>query len=135
MKLLIVDDEPHIRQMMRLTLEASGYQVDEAASGDEGLTRFGDGTAYDAVVLDQKMPALDGLETLQRMKERAPDASVLMSTAFASIEVAVDAHETGCDRLPPEADDSGVASKRRGRRDRSPRLVAAARRATLSGSP
>ena len=115
MKLLIVDDEPHIRQMMRLTLEASGYQVDEAASGDEGLTRFGDGTAYDAVVLDQKMPGLDGLETLQRMKERAPDASVLMSTAFASIELAVDAMKLGATdflRKPmtPESLRSAVAA-------------------------
>ena len=95
MKLLIVDDEPHIRQMMRLTLEAVGYQVDEAASGDEGLTRFGDGTVYDAVVLDQKMPGLDGLEALQRMKKRAPDACVVMATAFASIELAVDAMRLG----------------------------------------
>ena len=43
MKLLIVDDEAHIRQMMRLTLEAAGYEVDEAANGEDGLARFGDG--------------------------------------------------------------------------------------------
>ena len=40
MKLLVVDDEPHIRQMMRLTLEAAGYEVDEAATGEEGLAKF-----------------------------------------------------------------------------------------------
>jgi CheY-like chemotaxis protein len=43
MKMLIVDDEAHIRQMMRLTLEASRYEIDEAASGEEGLERVGDG--------------------------------------------------------------------------------------------
>ena len=43
MKLLIVDDEAHIRQMMRLTLEAAGYEVEEAATGEEGLQQFGDG--------------------------------------------------------------------------------------------
>jgi DNA-binding response OmpR family regulator len=95
MKLLIIDDEPHIRLMIRFTLEAAGYEVDEAADGRAGLDRFGDGAGYGAVVLDQKMPGLDGLETLQRIKERSPDACVLMLTAFASIELAVDAMRLG----------------------------------------
>lgn len=95
MRLLIIDDEPHIRHMMRLTLEAAGYQVDEAADGQAGLDRFRDGAEYDAVVLDQKMPGLDGLETLARLKERTSDACVLMVTAFASIELAVDAMRLG----------------------------------------
>jgi DNA-binding response OmpR family regulator len=95
MKVLIIDDEPHIRQMMRLTLEASGYEVDEAGTGEDGLAHFGDGSAYDVVVLDQKMPGIDGLETLQRIKERVPNARVLMVTAFASIELAVDAMRLG----------------------------------------
>jgi len=95
MRLLIIDDEPHIRHMMRLTLEAAGYQVDEAADGQIGLDRFRDVGEYDAVVLDQKMPGLDGLETLQRIKEHTPDACVLMVTAFASIELAVDAMRLG----------------------------------------
>jgi DNA-binding response OmpR family regulator len=95
MKLLIIDDEPHIRHMMRLTLEAAGYQIDEAADGQAGLDRFRADAQYDAVVLDQKMPGLDGLETLQRIKEHTPDACVLMVTAFASIELAVDAMRLG----------------------------------------
>ena len=95
MKLLIIDDEPHIRHMMRLTLESAGYAVDEAGDGQSGLDRFGDGGGYDAVVLDQKMPGLDGLETLQRIMERVPDAVVLMVTAFGSIELAVDAMRLG----------------------------------------
>jgi CheY-like chemotaxis protein len=95
MKLLIIDDEPNIRHMMRLTLEAAKYDVDEAADGREGLARFGDGRGYEAVVLDQKMPGLDGLETLRRIKEAAPDACVLMVTAYASVELAVDAMRAG----------------------------------------
>jgi CheY-like chemotaxis protein len=95
MKLLIIDDEPHIRQMMRLTLEAAGYQVDAATDGQAGLDRFGDGHEYDAVLLDQRMPGLDGLETLQQIKKRAPGACVVMVTAYASIELAVDAMRLG----------------------------------------
>ena len=84
MKILIVDDEPHIRRMMRLTLEASGYEVGEAATGEEGLVRFGDGREWAAVLLDQKMPGLDGLETLRQIKARVAEACVVMVTAFAS---------------------------------------------------
>jgi DNA-binding response OmpR family regulator len=95
MTILVVDDEAHIRQMMRLTLEAAAYRVIDAATGEEGLTVFGDGHDIDAVVLDQKMPGLDGLATLRRILERKPDACVLMVTAFASIELAVDAMRLG----------------------------------------
>ena len=95
MKLLIIDDEPHIRLMMRLTLEAAGYQVDEATTGEEGLARFGDSTGYSAILLDQKMPGIDGLQTLVRLKALKPTACVIMVTAFASIELAVDALKLG----------------------------------------
>jgi DNA-binding response OmpR family regulator len=95
MRLLIIDDEPHIRRMMRLTLEPGGYEVDEAADGQAGVDMFRDGGDYDAVILDQKMPGLTGLETLQRLRDRAPQARVLMLTAFASIELAVDAMRLG----------------------------------------
>ena len=95
MKLLIIDDEPHIRHMMRLTLAADGYEVDEAADGPAGLGQFRARPDYDAVLLDQKMPGLDGLETLRRLKEQAPEVCVLIVTAFGSIELAVDAMRLG----------------------------------------
>src|SRR5207253_8039852 len=95
MKLLVVDDEAHIRQMMRLTLESSGYAVDEAASGEDALGRFGGDGTYDAVLLDQKMPGIDGLETLKQIRRRVSDACVIMVTAFGSIELAVDAMKLG----------------------------------------
>ena len=95
MKLLIIDDEAHIRQMMRLTLETAGSEVDEASTGEEGLKQFADGREYAAVLLDQKMPGMDGLQTLKALKARAPAACVIMVTAFASIELAVDAMKLG----------------------------------------
>ena len=95
MRLLIIDDEPHIRQMMRLTLEAAGHRVEEAPTGEDGLRLFGDGRGWDAVLLDQKMPGMDGLQTLRAIKERLPEACVIMVTAFASIDLAVDAMRLG----------------------------------------
>jgi CheY-like chemotaxis protein len=95
MKILVVDDEAHVRRMMALTLEGAGYEVAEAASGEDGVVRYGDGSEWAAVVLDQKMSGIDGLETLRRIRERRPDARVLFVTAFASIELAVDAMRAG----------------------------------------
>ena len=135
MKVLIVDDEPHIRQMMRLTLEAEGYQVDEAADGQAGIDRFGDGHDYRIVVLDQRMPGLDGLETLRAIKKRAPAACVVMVTAYASIELAVDAMRLGATdfvRKPmtPETLRSAVAAAVVGKLPVQPRSQATAAMST-----
>ena len=94
-RVLVIDDEDHIRRVMCMTLEAAGYEVGEAADGPRGLEAFGDGSAWDAVLLDQRMPGMDGLETLRRMKERRAEARVIMITAYASIELAVDAMKLG----------------------------------------
>jgi len=94
-RILIIDDEDHIRQVMRMTLEAAGYEAGEATDGPSGIEAFGDGSTWDAVLLDQKMPGMDGLETLRRIKERNAGARVIMVTAYASIELAVDAMKLG----------------------------------------
>jgi CheY-like chemotaxis protein len=128
MKVLIVDDEPHIREMMRLTLEAAGYEVGEAADGEDGLGRFGDGGGYDVVLLDQKLPGIDGLETMRRLLARTPDARIVMVTAFASVELAVDAMRLGATNflrkpMTPEALRGAVAgalTERPVRRERRP---------------
>ena len=94
-RVLVMDDETNIRRMIRLTLEADGYEVEDAADGKAGLDLYGDGSRFDAVVLDQKMPGMDGLETLKQIRRRTPDAAVVMATAFGSIELAVDAMKAG----------------------------------------
>jgi DNA-binding response OmpR family regulator len=94
-RILIIDDEAHIRRMMRLTLETAGYEVGEAGDGLQGLEAFGHGATWDAVLLDQRMPGMDGLETLRRLQERDPQARIIMVTAFASIELAVEAMKLG----------------------------------------
>lgn len=94
-RILIIDDEENIRRVTRLTLEAAGYKVGEAADGKEGLEAFGNGSVWDAVLLDQRMPGMDGLETLRHITERDSSARVIMATAYASIELAVDAMKLG----------------------------------------
>src|SRR5882762_7417086 len=94
-RVLIIDDEEHIRRMMRLTLEAAGHTVGEAGDGPEGLKLYGDGSGWDGVVLDQRMPGMDGLETLRRIKATNSRARVVMATAYASIELAVDVMKLG----------------------------------------
>jgi len=94
-RILIIDDEDHIRRMMRLTLEAARYTVGEASDGLDGLKVYGDGSEWDVVLLDQRMPGIDGLETLQRLKAIKSDVRVVMATAYASIELAVDAMKLG----------------------------------------
>ena len=94
-RVLIIDDEEHIRRMMRLTLEAAGYEVGDAPDGAEGVRLFGDGSNWSVVVLDQRMPGMDGLETLRELKNRNASARVVMATAYASIELAVDAMKLG----------------------------------------
>jgi DNA-binding response OmpR family regulator len=94
-RILIIDDEENIRRVTRLTLQSAGYEVGEASDGERGLEAFGDGSGWDAVLLDQRMPGMDGLETLRHINERDASARVIMATAYASIELAVDAMKLG----------------------------------------
>lgn len=93
--ILVIDDEPNICRMIQLTLEAAGHSVETAYEGIEGLTKFGTGEGWDLVLLDQRMPGLEGLEVLREIKKRAPDTKVIMITAFGTIDLAVTAMKEG----------------------------------------
>jgi DNA-binding NtrC family response regulator len=94
-RVLIVDDEKNIREMIRLALETAGYEVGEAASGLEAFAIIGGDDSWDAVLLDQKMPGMVGTEVLSRLKVMVPDAPVIMMTAYASVDLAVEAMKLG----------------------------------------
>ena len=94
-RILVVDDENNIRMMMRLALQHVGHTVETAADGHEGLDKFGEGGAYDLVLLDQRMPGLEGLEVLKQMRYYDPGARIIMATAFGTIDLAVDAMKAG----------------------------------------
>lgn len=94
-RILVVDDESNIRLMIKLALTASGHEVEGAPDGNEGLEKFGDGTHYDLVLLDQRMPGLQGLEVLRAMKAKAPKARIIMITAFGTVDLATEAMTSG----------------------------------------
>jgi len=94
-RLLIIDDEPNIRTMMKLALEHSGYSVDDAPDGEKGLIKFGDGSFYSLVLLDQRLPGLSGLDVLKEIFNRDKDARVIIVTAFGTIDFALEALQAG----------------------------------------
>jgi DNA-binding response OmpR family regulator len=94
-RVLIIDDEENIRQMIRLTLEAAGYEVGEAEDGIEAFAILGGDPAWNVVLLDQRLPLMEGTEVLRRISVLVPSARVVMMTAFASVELAVEVMKLG----------------------------------------
>src|SRR5215510_15048599 len=94
-RVLIVDDEQNIRQMIRLTLETAGYEVAEAEEGIEAFAILGGDSRWNLVMLDYRLPVMEGTEVLRRIKVIAPSVPVVMMTAFASVELAVEAMKLG----------------------------------------
>jgi two-component system nitrogen regulation response regulator NtrX len=103
-RILVVDDDTGIRDALRMILEYEGYQVLTAADGKTALSSL-DSERVDAVLLDIKMPGMDGLETLDRIAEREAAPPVLMISGHGDIATAVEATRRGAvDFLekPPE---------------------------------
>jgi two-component system response regulator PilR (NtrC family) len=93
-RILVVDDEKSMRDLLSITLEKEGYDVLTAAGGEpaiEALHR----ESVDAVITDLRMPKVDGLQVLRVAKEISPDTAVIMITAVASTETAVEAMKLG----------------------------------------
>jgi len=91
---MIVDDEESILEWLSIALKKEGYQIDCAANGEEALKLFKQ-KKYDAIITDIKMPKVDGIELLKEIKSIDPSANVIMTTAFGSMESAIDALRGG----------------------------------------
>jgi two-component system nitrogen regulation response regulator NtrX len=92
--ILVVDDEPGVRSSVGGVLRDEGFEVDAASTGEECLDRVAE-RAYDIVVLDIWLPGIDGLTTLQRLRERQVDAQVVVISGHGNIESAVRAIKMG----------------------------------------
>ena len=95
-RILVVDDDPDINRLLRARLSARGYEVTAAADGEQALERMGVDSP-DIVFLDISMPGIGGLEVLDRVRAGQLDAAVVMTTAFGSEQVAIDALRRGAD--------------------------------------
>ncbi|MGL4209397.1 MAG: sigma-54-dependent transcriptional regulator [Candidatus Adiutrix sp.] len=93
-KILIVDDEEHIRKIISIMLSKRGYSCQTAASGSEALKIMAK-DSFEAVLTDMKMPQLGGLELLARIKAENPEQVVIVVTAFASMDTAIQAMKAG----------------------------------------
>jgi len=92
--LLIIDDEENMRHMLSAMLKKSGYVVDTASDGAEGL-RMVDKTQYDFILCDLKMPNMGGMEFLDSAREKIENSTVIMMSAYGSIDTAVEAMKLG----------------------------------------
>ncbi len=93
-KILIVDDEQTIRETLSLILNEEGYDTQSASNGQEALTKIRS-SAFDLVITDLKMPTMGGLELIEELKLVSPKTSVIIITAYASLESAIQALRLG----------------------------------------
>lgn len=93
-QLLVIDDEPVIRQVLAAYLNDAGYAVEQAGNGAEALARLAQGD-IDIAICDIKMPDITGIETLRRARAQNIDTAFIMMTAFASVNTAIEAMKAG----------------------------------------
>ena len=117
---LVVDDEPVIRDALAEYLHREGFAVAACGSGEEAVARAG-GETFDAAVCDVSLPGLDGIEVVEHLARISPHTAVLLITAYATVESAVEAfHKGAADYLPKPIVLRDVAGKvRRVVRDRA----------------
>jgi len=80
-KILVVDDEENIRELYRIEFEDMGYAVTVVSDGTQAITKM-DAEKFDLVTLDMRMPDIDGIETLRKMKEKDSKLPIIICTAY-----------------------------------------------------
>ena len=93
-RILIVDDEPGIRQSLKGVFEDEGFTTETVSSGEACLKKIEE-NSYDLVLLDIWLPGIDGLETLRRLREKSPNTHVIIISGHATIATAVTATKLG----------------------------------------
>ena len=96
MRILLVEDEQTIAVTLTDDLEGAGYEVKHVGDGKEGIAEL-QKRSYDVVITDVRLPGADGLQVLQAAKQARPDTEVIMMTAYATVEHAVEAMRLGAD--------------------------------------
>ena len=92
--ILIVDDDKNIRLSLAMALEKLNVPVKTASSGEGSMEKLGQGD-YEFMLLDLRMPGMDGVEVLRRVSQQRPEIKVIIITAYGSINLAVEAMKLG----------------------------------------
>jgi two-component system, OmpR family, phosphate regulon sensor histidine kinase PhoR len=100
-RVLIVDDERGLRIGTKRILQSEGYNVDTAENGTEGI-ELGTKNDYDLAIIDLKMPDIDGIEVLKKIKKARPNTICYIATAFASFDTAIEATKLGAQSYIPK---------------------------------
>jgi DNA-binding NtrC family response regulator len=95
-RLLVVEDDPKMRDGLQYILRKEGHLVDAVESGEEALSRIKTGD-YDLILSDLKLPGISGMDVLRAAKEYKPDLSFIVITAFGTIDSAVEAMKAGAE--------------------------------------
>ena len=96
-RVLLVDDEAHVRLYVRTVVSSLGFEVvAEAGDGRQALEKF-EQVAPDLVLLDLNMPVMDGMSTLKALRERSDEVAILMLTSLASLDVVEECLDLGAD--------------------------------------
>ena len=93
-RLLVIDDEENMRHMLTTLLKRSGYSVDTAEDGSMGLAKINE-NQYDFILCDLKMPTCDGMEFLRTGREKLGETTVIVMSAFGTIDSALEAMKLG----------------------------------------
>ncbi|MFY9743107.1 MAG: response regulator, partial [Candidatus Sulfotelmatobacter sp.] len=94
-KILLVDDEPAMLRYIKTLLEVDDYKVETASTGEEALQRIDKGMEPDLVLLDVLMPGIDGLETLEQIRQKRPSTKVVMLSCVNDTKKVVHAMRLG----------------------------------------
>ena len=91
---LVVDDEPGMREFLEIMLTKEGYEVSIASNGEEAIEKIGK-ESFDLAIVDIQMPGINGIEVLRNTREKNYNTTIIMITAFASHESAIEAMKLG----------------------------------------
>ena len=93
-RILLIDDDPGVRDSMERTLRGAGYSVQAAANGEEGF-EMARGGAYDVILSDMRMPGISGLDILRQLRDIKVDSAFIIMTGFGTVDTSVEAMKLG----------------------------------------